>query len=346
MFTHQAIFLPYKIAYSKGGNEMFRSIVLAACAITAVSIAAQSVMGQDQFINCRKFADNITITIDGDPSDWPLSSYGNPATLPDLDEAEQFSDTSSTNAIIMVPMTTGDHFVYDPKKALINAGGIDSFELEGEGDFEATTYIGWNDEGFYVLNMVQDNLIGWFHGQSVDRDVTNQSAWTNDGIELWFDNDNDRFPLNINTDPTSPFDLQLDISIDDAVIREEFDIDSTMANGLPLEISIFRSALNTEDEAEKEILDQIAHVTKLDDKPAGEHTSYIQEIMLPWNVFPNFEPTHPIGFNVNWVDWDDQVFQLMRWAQINESDVQYFREMRFTSDNPLGGTDIRHWPIH
>lgn len=35
----------------------------------------------------------------------------------------------------------------------------------------------------------------------------------------------------------------------------------------------------------------------------------------------------------------------MRWHQANESDLQYFREMRFTSDNPLGGARIEDWTI-
>lgn len=311
------------------------AVVLLTAALAPVAEA------QDQFIDCRKFADGIQITIDGDPSDWPLESFGNPAELPDIDPAEQFSDASTTNAIEQVPMTTGDHFVYDPDKLLIRA--TQTFETEGEGDFDATTYIGWNDEGFYLLNVVTDNKIGWFHGQSPNRDAENAPGFTNDGIEIWFDNDNDRMPPNINDDQTSEFDLQTAFNIDAPVIMEEFEMEPVMANGLPLDFAIFRSALNTDDEAEAEILAQIPRAVQLDDNPPEQHESYVQEIMFPWGVFPSFQPDEPIGFNINWIDWDDgdilgnDGFQLMRWSQGSESDLQYFREMRFTSDNPLGG---------
>lgn len=333
------------IHWKEERSAMIRSVVLTFCIVVIASFTIQAAFGQDQFIDCRKFANNIQITIDGNPNDWPLNSYGSPALMPDIDEAEQFSDTASSNALDLVPMTTGDHFVFDPKKVLISAGGLPSFEAEGEGDFAATTYIGWNDTGLYLLNVVQDSKIGWAHGQAEDRDIANNPAWTNDGIEMWFDTDNDRLPPNIDSDQTSENDLQFDFSIDDAVIKEEFDTDPVMGNGLPLDIAIFRSALNTEDDAEIAILEKIIHKTQLDSKPKGEHTSYVQEIMFPWNVFPNLESTHPIGFNINWVDWDDKVFQLMRWSQGNESDVQYYRELRFTSNNPLGAAAVEQWSI-
>jgi len=312
--------------------------------LLALCFGGQAVLAQDGFINCRKFADGIQIQIDGDPSDWPLDSYGDPAELPDVDPAEQVGNNATSNAVNMVPMKTGDHFVFDPAKVLMNDDA--SFETEGDEDFQATTYIAWDDAGFYVLNIVTDNLIGWFHGRNPNsRDMEGQTAWQNDGIELWFDNDNDREPPNIQDDQTSQFDLQLDISIDNELIQEEFGLEPFDVNGMPLEIQIYRSAWNTNDDQELEILNKVEHAVKLDDKPAEQHTSYVQEIMIPWETFPSFEPDEPIGFNVNWMDWDEQHFQLMRWHQANESSVEYFREMRFTSDSPLGGTPIADWSL-
>lgn len=282
--------------------------------------------------------------IDGDPSDWPLDLYGEPAELPDIDPAENIGNNATTNALIFEPLKTGDHFVYDSKKVLISSGA--SLDTDGEGDFEATTYIGWNDTGFYLLNIVNDIFISWQDGESFERDQGNRPGFTNDGIEIWFDNDNDRLPPDINADQTSEFDLQTAFSIDAEIIREEFEQEPIMANGLPLEFAIFRSALNTDDDAELEILNQIERAVKLDDNPPTEHKSYVQEIMFPWGVFPSFEPDEPIGFNINWIDWDAGNFQLMRWHQANESDVQYFREMRFTSDNPLGqGSFLNRWSL-
>ena len=324
--------------------EIKRRIVPFVLSTLAICIGAQTVFAQDQFINCRKFDNSIVITIDGDPSDWPLDLYGDPAELPDIIEDERLSNSATTNALDQVPLKTGDHFVYDPNKVLFS---LDStLDSEGEDDFKATTYIGWDDTGFYLLNVVTDNLIGWFHGQSPTRDEANSPGFTNDGIEIWFDNDNDRLPPSIQDDQTSEFDLQTAFSIDAEIIREEFDMESIMANGLPLEYAIFRSALNTDDDAEAEILAQVERAVQLDDKPAEQHTSYVQEIKFPWGVFPSFEPDEPIGFNINWIDWDDSKFQLMRWHQANESDTQYFREMRFTSDNPLGGTRVGDWSIY
>ena len=324
-----------------------RSVVLYVCFVLAFSFVCQAVFAQDQFINCRKFAAGIRITIDGDSSDWPLSSYGLPAELPDIDPAEQFSDASATiNALDQVPLRTGDHFVFDGNKALINAGsGERSFEADGDGDFAATTYIAWDDTGMCVLNVVRDSKIGWFHGLNATRDANNQPAYTSDGIELWFDNDNDRLPPNIQNDTSSQFDLQLDISIDDALIREEFGQEPIMANGLKLEIAIFRSALNTDNEAETAILNQILHAVAFDNPNPDQRTGYTQEIFIPFGTFPSFDAAAPIGFNVNWMDWDDEQFMLCRWHQANESEVQYFREMRFTSNNPLGGTRIYNWSL-
>ncbi|RJP24640.1 MAG: hypothetical protein C4527_18505 [Candidatus Omnitrophota bacterium] len=307
-----------------------------------LSLGTDTIFAQDQFINCRKFAAGIVIIIDGDPSDWPLSSFSNPAELPDIDPAENFSSNATTNAINKVPMKTGDHFVFDPNKVLVSTAG--NFNLD-ETDFQATTYIGWNDTGFYLLNIVTDDLIGWFQSSYIERDINNQPAFTNDGIEMWFDNDNNRLPPNINDVQTSEFDLQTAFSIDAEIIREEFQQEPIMTNGLPLEFAIFRSALNTDNEKEAEIISKIQRAVKLDNKPMEQHTSYVQEIMFPWGVFPSFEPDEPIGFNINWIDWDDATFHLQRWHQANESDTQYFREMRFTNNNPLGGVAISDWSV-
>jgi len=324
---------------------MKKSYLFGILVLFTLGIVADSVLAADQFINCRKFGSSVKIKIDGDPSDWPIASFGDPATLPDIDPAEQFTGPASTNALDPMALKTGDHFVWNIKKVLINSGsGQTASDAWGPNDFAATTYIGWDDTGMYVLNVVTDSTIGWYNGQA-DRDTSNSPAYTNDGIELWFDNADDKLPPNINTDPSSDEDLQLDVDIDDAVSKEEFGEVLTQSNGNPLEINMFRTALNTDDDAENAILAKIIHVAKLDSKAAGSHTSYVQEIFLPWKVFPKFESTHPIGFNLNWMNWDATQFVLMRWDQADESEVEYFRDMHFTSDQPLGATDINDWSL-
>ncbi len=321
-----------------------KRLVIFVTGIMAVSLFTQMVFAQDRFINCRKFGANISITIDGDPSDWPLEAFGDPAVMLDVPEGQGFGNEATDNAYDPDALTTGDHFEFDPAKVLVSNEA--NFEADGEDDFSAITYIGWNDEGFYLLNVVTDSQIGWFESSYPERDTANQPGFTNDGIEMWFDNDNNREPVNINDDTSSEFDLQTAFSIDEALIKEEFDLPNIMANGLPLDYAIFRSALDTEDSDEIAILEQIQRAVKLDDKPWDQHSSYVQEIMLPWGVFPSFEPDEPIGFNINWVDWDEEQFHLQRWHQANESSVEFFREMRFTSDNPLGGgTNVGEWAL-
>jgi hypothetical protein len=320
--------------------------------LVLASVLAMTAAAQDQFINCRKLADGIKITVDGDPGDWPLAAFGDPAEWPDMPEDFQFNDGSAQsridNGFERGNLKTGDHFLWNPAKVLVNSGGSASFQMEddpktGEVDFAATTYIAWDNQNFYILNVVKDSLIGLEHGQGgseVGR-LGGQPAYTNDGIELWFDNDNDRWPENIQNDPSSEFDLQLDVDIDDVLLKE-FDIENTMDNGLPVELAIFRSALNTDDDAELEILNKIPHTAKI----ASDRKSYVQEIAIPWDVFPSFDNKEPIGFNVNWCDWDDAVFMLCRWHQFNESDLAYFAEMRWTSDKPLGAVSVYDWSIH
>jgi len=308
-------------------------------------IATQAALAQEGFIDCRKFGNNIVIKIDGDPSDWPINLYGDPAELPDIDPAENIGNNATSNAVNQVPLKTGDHFVYNSKKVLISSAA--SLDTEGEGDFEATTYIGWDDTGFYLLNVAKDSYISWDDGYSGTRDASNLPGFTNDGIEMWFDNDNDRLPPNINNDQTSQFDLQTAFNIDAAIMKEEFDSEAIMANGLPQDFAIFRSALNTDDAKEGEILAKVERAVKLDSNPMLEHKAYVQEIKFPWGVFPSFDKGEPIGFNINWIDFDATNFQLMRWLQANESDVQYFREMRFTSNNPLGEAALLpEWSIY
>lgn len=313
-----------------------------------IGIVSDGVLAADKYLNCRKFGPNVKIKIDGDPSDWPIKSYGNPATMPDILPEEMFADAATSNVLNLgvEALTTGDHFVFDPTKALISSGGRAAFEaIDPPSKTGYTTYIGWDASGLYVLNLAKDSSIGWANGQSESRDANNNPAWTNDGIELWFDNNNDRLPEDINADQTSETDLQLDISIDDAVSKEEFGNVLTQANGNPLEINIFRSALNTDDAAENAILAKITHVAKLDSKPVGEHESYVQEIFLPWKVFPEFNYDHPIGFTVNWMNWDAAQFILMRFHQAGESTVMYFPEMQFTSNSLLGETDVPEWSL-
>ena len=124
------------------------SLWIAAVIVSGLTSAGWS---QDQYIDCRKLADGIVITIDGDPSDWPLDSFGEPAEWPDMDPSFNFDDTGfeerEANGFVRGDLKTGDHFVYDPKKVLIPSwSGSDSFQAEdnsstGEVDLAATTYI-------------------------------------------------------------------------------------------------------------------------------------------------------------------------------------------------------------
>ncbi len=305
---------------------------------TVLDLGTSLLNQEGQLVLCRKLASGVNITIDGDSSDWPLDSYGEPAELADLDPSENFINEPSTNAENLVPIDTGDHYVYNPDKILARAGAEESFETS-EDDLDSTVYIAWDDDGFYVLNIAVDSQIGLEHGNNADPG----DSWELDGLSLWFDTDNNRMPPNINSDPSSQFDLQLDYSIGAPLWAEERPDEEIPQN---LEINIFRSALNTGDEAEFAIWDSIDRATVLDDNPVGEHESYVQEMFFPWGVFPSFQPDAPIGFNILWNDWDDTIFGLYRWHQSFESDMESARGLQFVSDNPLGeGTSVHNWSL-
>ncbi|MBN2329575.1 MAG: hypothetical protein JXR73_20710 [Candidatus Omnitrophica bacterium] len=299
-------------------------------------VAATSSFAQDRFIDCRKFDSSITIVIDGDGGDWPLTSYGSPALL-----------DSDLNVI------RGDHFIIDPETA--NYDNQDNTNAyEGPEDIDATTYIGWDDEAFFVLNIVTDDKIGFEHANAdtIDADgyLTGASTgWTNDGIEFWLDNDNNREPPNIQDDQTSPNDLQFNVLIDDALQRldypdiDEFDIGMTPNYTFQYK-EIFRCGADFNDggDLEYETLDTIETATIIDEDRKG----YTMEIRIPWGTFYEFNPDAPIGFSISWTDWDDGEFSHWIWHGTVDAQTSDYKEMRFTSDNPLGGVSISTWSIY
>ena len=287
---------------------------------------------QDRFIDCRKFDSSVQITIDGDGSDWPISSYGSPAAI-------------DANA----ELTTGDHFILDAETAAYDNQGTGNV-YSGPEDFDATMYIGWDDEAFYVLNIARDSEIGFEHANSggIDADgyfTGGSTGWTNDGIEFWFDNDNDRLPLNLDEQPegNSVNDLQFDVIIDDALQRRDFPDLFEEDYGLTPSFTyhykeIFRSGADYDDggDVEYETLSTIDTFTKLDDDNMG----YTMEIRIPFGAFVMFEPTHPIGFDVSWLDWDNGEFSHFSWDGQPAESPEFYKEMRFTSDRPLGGVPV------
>ena len=305
---------------------------------SVLNMGSGLLLAEGQLVLCRKLADGVSITIDGDSSDWPLTAFDNPALMQDIDPAEQFADEASTNASELAPITQGDHYEFNPDKVLMAGWSPDSWDSSEE-DLDATVYIAWDDDGFYLLHVAHDSQIGLENGNGGNP----TDAYEVDGISLWLDTDNNRMPPDINTDPTSPFDIQLDYSIGAPLWAEEHPGEDIPDN---LEINSYRSALNTNDDIEKAMLDMIQRVSVLDDKSAGEHTSYVQEMFFPWGVFPSFQPDEPIGFNVLWNDWDETVFGLYRWHQSAESDISTIRALQFVSNDPLGeASPVRDWSL-
>jgi hypothetical protein len=302
-------------------------------------VVCSTSFAQDRFIDCRKFDASVKITIDGVGTDWPLSSYGSPATIDANGE-----------------LTTGDHFVL-ADTALYDPQDFDPPNLyEGPEDFDAKTYIAWDNSAFYVLNIARDNQIGFEHARAntIDADgyLTGQSTgWTNDGIEFWFDNDNDRLPAHLDEQPegNSVNDLQFNVIIDDALQRRDFPNIPEEDIGLTPNFTyqykeVFRSGADYNDggDVEFETLSKIDTVTKLD----ADNMGYTMEIRIPFQVFVMFEPTHPIGFDVSWLDWDHGAFGHFSWNGYPSEEPAYYQEMRFTSDRPLGGAPVSTWELY
>jgi len=304
--------------------------------VLLISIVSLSASAQDRFIDCRKFASTITIVIDGDGKDWPVASFGKPAGI-------------ETGGLVV----TGDHFVLDPDTASYDNQETNNL-YTGPEDISATTHIGWNDSAFYILNMARDSQIGFEHARAntVDADgyMTGQSTgWTSDGIELWFDFDNDRLPPNIETDQTSLYDCQFDVLIDDALQRRDFpdipeqDIGIRQDNFNYQYKEFFRSgaAYNDGADQEFEMLTKIQTATKID----ADNKGYSMEIRIPFGEIEMFDPSHPIGINISWLDWDNGEFSHRVWnGEVAELTEEY-KEMRFTSDRPLGAAPVGDWPV-
>jgi hypothetical protein len=308
---------------------VFRGAVVLAFASCSIAFA------QDRFIDCRKFDKSVQITIDGDGSDWPLSSYGSPAAIDGNKE-----------------LTTGDHFALDPDTALYE--NFDSGnEYEGREDFDTKTYIGWDDKAFYLLNIARDSEIGFEHANAntIDEDgyFTGQSVgWTSDGIELWFDNDNDRLPPSI-LEGELDNDMQFDVLIDDALQRRDFPGIPKDDMGLTPNLyyqykAIFYTTADYNDDGdlEYEVLSAIDTATKLDTDNKG----YTMEIRIPFGTFNQFESAHPIGFDISWLDWDNGQASHFIWNGYGAAEIPQYKEMRFTSDRPLGGVQVTWWELY
>lgn len=311
--------------------RLFVCVLLCICCVNAFA--------QDRFIDCRKFASSITITIDGDASDWPIASYGEPVGL----------DGKMGNVI------TGDHFVIDPET--VNYDNQDNTNLwGGPEDFDMVTYIGWDDHAFYVLNIVTDDKIGFEHANAdtIDDDgyfTGNSTGWTNDGIEFWLDNDNDRLPPSIEDDQTSVNDLQFNVTIDDALQLRDYPDIPAEDRGLVLsdwthqykEFFRWGSEQNDGADLEWELLEKILTATVLN----ADNKGYTMEIRIPFGEIEMFDPTHPIGFNISWMDWDDGEFSHFIWNGGVDAQTENYKELRFTSDRPLDGKSVSvyHWSV-
>ncbi|HQH71010.1 MAG TPA: hypothetical protein PK360_02915 [bacterium] len=291
--------------------------------------------GQDQFIDCRKFDSSIRITIDGNSKDWPLASYGSPAL-------------HGGNGSKM--METGDHFVLDPTTAYRNADAKNLYD--GPDDMSATTYIGWDNEAFYILDIARDSEIGFEHAQAntIDADgyFTGQSTgYTNDGIELWMDNDNDRLPEQLGSTPN---DLQFDMLIDETLQKRDYPNLAPEDYGLTMDDyqyqykEIFGTSADYNDGGDLEytVLSQVQVVNTID----ADNKGYTMEIRIPFGTFNQFESTHSIGLNISWIDWDNGAFTNFSWDGVLADQPPYFGELRFTSDRPLGGAPVSSWPLY
>jgi len=290
---------------------------------------------QDQFIDCRKFDSSIQIVIDGEAGDWPISSYGSPATI-DSDRE----------------LTTGDHFVSDPDTALYEDMGSGNV-YTGPDDLSVTTYIGWDDEAFYALNIARDSEIGFEHANpgTIDEDgyFTGDSVgWTSDGIEFWFDNDNDGQPPSI-LEGDLENELQFDVLIDDALQRRDFPNLFEEDYGMTPDFyyqhkAIFYTTAEYNDDAdlEFEVLSGIDTATTLDDDNMG----YTMEIRIPFGSFNEFDSAHPIAFDVSWLDWDNGQASHLIWNGYGAAEIPQYKEMRFTSDRPLGGAPVGAWELY
>lgn len=297
-----------------------RALVAGALLAAAMILTTPAVAGPKGKITVRPLG-NVTITIDGDLSDWPLDRFKKVAQQPLFPEGQE---ADSTNA-------NGDHLVFDKKRiGLFNGTGEDAFE-ENDSDFGVTTYFAYDSRFLYILTVFIDDLL------RDDRDTSQfgSQGFFNDGFEFFLDTRGDtndciaeeNFP-NIDASEPNLDDFQVTVAIN-RNFKPAGSVENILGARQTVERAgnlgmigpekggpggIYRDALDAiggPDIAARRYADLRAAGARnpeLAAKPNVTFTGYVIELRVPFSpTIPGFTPDHEMGFEIFWrdVDTDD-----------------------------------------
>lgn len=342
-------------------------VILIVCLFDVAAIA-----GTRGIIVCRPLG-SISITIDGDFSDWPLDQYEQASEQPLYPDAQL---SESTDAY-------GDYIVYYPDRVVFFNTDRGAVSEDDENiDFEVNTYFAYDSEFLYVLSVFVDDEIR----DELDTTEFGSTPSLNDGIEFFFDanNDSDDCASEIefaNFDAEEP-------NLDDFQIATGLNLtyDSVIPfneGGLGARQGIERSG-NVELFGETKFFDGL-YQQKLDEtegadiaakmyedlraagapnaaiaaNPDLNFAGYALEIRIPFGVIQGFTPDHSMGFDLFWrnVDWSSVAIQFIDWGQntivdcrSSQSDALFYTpnwaEMQFNTDKPLDSAKVNEWTVH
>jgi len=353
---------------------MYRGCVAVTVVAVAVCVFAGGVFaGPKGVIVVRPLAENISITIDGEFEDWPLTDFDEPSTQPLFPEGQESEGTDAR----------GDYVIYDPDRAGFFNFERGAAEDDENLDFEASTYFAYDSDFLYVLSVFIDDELTPYRDES----WYGSQPYQNDGLEFFFDSKNDSVDDCI-SDLSFPSIDDEEPNLDDfqvgTGINEYFD--PVLPGGIGATQGIIRSGdrdlLGSGDFADgtyQEALEaaegpDIAAMMYADLRAVGApnpaiaqnpdltFSGYTIELRIPFGVVEGFTPDHDIGFTVFWRDWDDfngSTGQFIDWAQSTTAggclteeamltDIFYapnWGALEFDTANPLGAVAVDNWPL-
>ena len=363
--------------YICGGHFIVNQTVL--CIILLAGIFVMTVHACPKgVIVVRPLDSEITITIDGNFDDWPLSEFGDPAMQPLFPEGQ---DNETTDA-------RGEWVIYDPDRVgFFNTARGAVSEDDDAIDFEASTYFAYDSEYLYIVSIIVDDDITNYR----DETEFGSGVYLNDGQEYFFDalNDSDDciaelVPWTIDTVEPNLDDFQIATGLNDLFDpvlpnnEEGLGISSGAGRAGNLALlgtgdfsdGLYQVALQTADGpliAAKAIEDLRAAGAPnpvIAENPNELFTGYVIEHRIPFDLIDEFTPDHSMGFTIFWRDVDaldnGNTIQFIDWAQSTTantcllyedaiSDIFYapnWGTLEFNTDHPLGNsTKIQQWNL-
>ena len=259
------------------------------------------------------------ITIDGDFSDWPLTSYKTIAQQPIFPDAQGVGVATGAN---------GDHLVWDVDRVgPFNGTDLDAWSPDNASEFGSSVYFAYDDAYLYVLGVFIDDELNGFRSED------GLSNFLNDGFEIFIDplGDSDdliaenAFPTIDAEDPNfddfqftfglndwfepeqpQPGDIGAEVHIERAGDQDIVKVFYQEIRELDLDFS----SIGGRDVAARSYDDLRAAGAQNPEviaNPDETFTGYAAEFVVPFGLIEEFKPEQDMGFALFWRDVDDEV---------------------------------------